>query len=223
MDCTSCCRLSREVPLSRISSTSAWMRSMLPSTTRLAAWPSWSVCCAASAARWALCATSWAAADISLIAVATWSVSWRWRSMACSERSAWADICSTSCLRSPVIPAICRTRPWIFSTKRLKEPASSPSSSWLVTGRRRVRSPSPAAMSSRFWRIWCNGRSIALATARPITSRTTRRTPAIPTILAIRVPIRSSMSCLISTNWASTPSRLIAEPITMSHFGRYRV
>ena len=32
-----------------------------------------------------------AAEDIWLIAVATWSVSWRWRSMACSERWAWSD------------------------------------------------------------------------------------------------------------------------------------
>ncbi|MNL09591.1 hypothetical protein D3C87_1303580 [compost metagenome] len=71
IDDTSFCRLSKDTPLLRMSSTRAWIFSMLPATTRLAACPSSSVCWAATAALCALLATSWAAADIWLIAVAT--------------------------------------------------------------------------------------------------------------------------------------------------------
>ncbi|MNN78379.1 hypothetical protein D3C81_1949310 [compost metagenome] len=47
--------------------------------------------------------------------------------------------------------------PWIRSTKRLNALASSPNSSWAWIARRRVRSPSPWAMSCMARPIMCSG------------------------------------------------------------------
>ncbi|MDT4845120.1 hypothetical protein FQZ97_790980 [compost metagenome] len=115
---------------------------------------------------------------------------------------------------------IWRTRPWIFSTKRLNEPASSPSSSWLSTTRRWVRSPSPAAMSSRLALIRCSGRTRVLARPRPTAPRITSSTAAMTNTLLTMVLTRSSISASTLATWASTPSRFTAVPRARSHFGR---
>ncbi|MNL09590.1 hypothetical protein D3C87_1303570 [compost metagenome] len=118
---------------------------------------------------------------------------------------------------------ICRTRPWILSTKRLNEPASSPSSSWLVMVRRRVRSPSPAAMSSRLAFIKCSGRRMVLASSIPAAAITNSTTTATPTMLSTMPCMRSWTLASTTATCASMPSRLTEVPTAMSHFGRYSV
>ena len=102
---------------------------------------------AASAVCWAFCAISPAAADISLMAVATMSISTCWLStlerlvlaVSLRELTFWPSSALPCCTS--------RTTFWIFSTNRLKLLASSPNSSFALSSRRCVRSASPLPMS----------------------------------------------------------------------------
>ena len=103
---------------------------------------------AASAVCCAFWAISPAAADISLIAVATISISACWLSTL--ERLVLAVSLSELTLSpSSALPFwTSRTTVWIFSTNWLKLRANSPNSSFALSSRRWVRSASPLPMSA---------------------------------------------------------------------------
>ncbi len=140
-----------------ISSARALMAPVVLWTMRLPSLAAWSALLAASAARVALRATSWAVAVISWTAVATSSIS---ASCFCTPwlvRMAMSAVCSEESL------TFCtEVTTWLIiacslARKVLKPLAMAPSSSARSECRRRVRSPSPLAMSSSMATICRSG------------------------------------------------------------------
>ncbi len=129
-----------------IFSDSSRMAAMFCWTTSRPSSASWRAPLACSEASAALRAISWAAAPSSLMAAATLLVR-----LACSSEltieafEALSTRCATS-WTACVADETSRIEPWIRSTKRLKDVASSPNSSRDCTSSRRVRSPSPSAI-----------------------------------------------------------------------------
>ncbi|SST12673.1 Uncharacterised protein [Acinetobacter baumannii] len=143
-----------------ISLARAWIAAELLSTICLPWCAAWSAWLAASAAWVALRATSWAVAVISWTAVATSSIS---ASCCCTPwlvRMAMSAVCSEESL---TFCTDCTTWPIMFCSlprKVLKPLAMEPSSSARSLLRRRVRSPSPWAMSSSMPTNWRSGRAM---------------------------------------------------------------
>ena len=183
--------------------------SMLCVVRSISARPSrvaWSAPRAASAAWAALRATSWAVAVISWDAVATWSIS---RNCCCMPALVWLEIAAdwSAVLRASRTETFTsRMIGCSLSRKRLNQPASSPSSSRPVCGRRWVRSPSPLAMSRSMWATPRIGR----VTPRALSHSTSRPSTAAPRPRpsSTQVPSRRmSSSCRSSAR--AGPSRAL--------------